>query len=379
MKAKKFGIALLVLGLIVASFVLAEMKDELILWNVSAVPLGGNILYVGGSGPNNYTSIQDAIDDANPSYVQGIDVSHWEGDINWSEVYGAGYKFAFVKASEGVGWTDSNFVTNMNNGSDAGLLMGAYHFARPDLGNNAVDEALYFVGVARNYLKGGYLRPALDLEVGSSLGKEALSNWVHTWMNTVKNETGIEPIIYVNSNYANNYLNTSVAEYDLWIAHWTYDPSTLPNTGIWDSWDFWQYSNKGSIPGISGDVDLDLFNGDMDRLCKTFLISNPPAPSTSIIKPRGHLYINDREIIPLPRNITVIIGKITIEAYAQSFVGIEKVEFYIDGKLKAVVDHLPYQWLWDEKALCMHTIKVIACDKAGNTATDEQTVWIFNL
>ena len=213
-----------------------------------------------------------------PTYVHGIDVSHHQGNINWSEVYGAGYRFAFVKASEGVGWEDSNFVTNMENGRNAGLLMGAYHFARPDLGNDAIDEALYFVSVARDYLKGGYLRPALDLEVGSSLGKEALSNWVHEWMETLKNETGIEPIIYVNSNYANNYLDTSVAKYDLWIAHWTYDPTISPNTGIWDSWDFLQYSNNGSVSGISGDVDLDLFNGDMSRLYDTFVIPENQPP-----------------------------------------------------------------------------------------------------
>jgi lysozyme len=213
-----------------------------------------------------------------PTYVHGVDVSHHQGNISWSEVYGAGYRFAFVKASEGVGWMDSNFVTNMDNGGDAGLLMGAYHFARPDLGNDAQDEALYFVSVARNYLKGGYLRPALDLEVGSSLGKEALSNWVHTWMETVKNETGIEPIIYVNSNYANNYLNTSVAKYNLWVAHWTYDTNMTPNAGIWSSWDFWQYSNNGSVPGISGDVDLDIFNGDMSRLYNTFVIPENQPP-----------------------------------------------------------------------------------------------------
>jgi len=156
--------------------------------------------------------------------------------------------------------------------------MGAYHFARPDLGNDAVDEALYFVSVTRDYLKGSYLRPALDLEVGSSLGKEALSNWVHEWMETVRNETGIEPIIYVNSNYANNYLDTSVAKYDLWIAHWTYDPTASPNTGIWSNWDFWQYSNNGSAPGISGDVDLDLFNGDINMLYNTFVISENKPP-----------------------------------------------------------------------------------------------------
>lgn len=209
-----------------------------------------------------------------PTYLNGVDVSHWQGNINWLEVYSAGYRFVFVKASEGVGWADPNFVANMENGRDAGLFMGAYHFARTDLGNNPEDEAYYFINVASGYLCEGFLRPVLDLEVGSSLGKEALSNWVRTWMETVKNETGIEPIIYVNSNYANNYLDESIAHYNLWIAHWTYDPSTPPNTGIWNSWDFWQYSNNGSVPGITGYVDLDLFNGDEEKLNREFKIPN---------------------------------------------------------------------------------------------------------
>ena len=209
-----------------------------------------------------------------PVYVNGVDVSHWQGSIIWSKVYGAGYRFAFVKASEGVGWVDPNFEANMKDGRNAGLLMGAYHFARPDLGNNPKDEAEYFISVASEYLREGFLRPALDLEVGSTLGKDALSNWVRVWMETVKNETGIEPIIYVNSYYANNYLDVSLAKYELWIAHWTYDPSVFPNTGIWETWSFWQYSDKGSVPGITGNVDLDLFNGNMRRLYSEFTISN---------------------------------------------------------------------------------------------------------
>lgn len=147
------------------------------------------------------------------SDVLGIDVSHWQGDINWGDV------------------------------------------------NNAADEAQYFVNNANSYLKGGYLRPALDVERGANLGKEALSNWINEWMNTVKSETGVEPILYVNSNYANNYLSSSVTNRDIWIAHWTYDPDASPNIGIWDKWAFWQYSNKSSVPGIAGDVDLDKFNG----------------------------------------------------------------------------------------------------------------------
>jgi len=221
-----------------------------------------------------------------PTYVQGIDVSHYQGEINWPEVYGAGYRFAFVKCSEGVGWEDPHFTANMENGRNAGLLIGAYHFARPDLGNNAADEAMYFISVAGDYLTEGYVRPALNLEVGSSMGKEALSNWVHTWMATVQTETGIEPIIYVNSNYANNYLDASVANYDLWIAHWTYDPTASPNTGIWHTWDFWQYSDQGSVPGITGYVDMDLFNGEIQRLHNTFVIppplNQPPYTPTAV-------------------------------------------------------------------------------------------------
>jgi len=209
-----------------------------------------------------------------PVYVKGVDVSHWQGSIIWPEVYSAGYRFAFVKASEGVGWVDPNFEANMKGGRNAGLFMGAYHFARPDLGNNPKDEAEYFISVASEYLCEGFLRPALDLETGSALGKDALSNWVRIWMETVKNETGIEPIIYVNSYYANNYLDASLAKYDLWIADWTYDPSASPNTGIWETWSFWQYSDKGSVPGITGNVDLNLFNGNMQRLYNAFAISN---------------------------------------------------------------------------------------------------------
>jgi lysozyme len=213
--------------------------------------------------------------------INGIDISHWQGDIDWSTVYNSDYKFAFVKATEGVDYPDPNFKTNMNGGSNAGMLMGAYHFATPYTSgqNDAVAEAQYFVNVSSNYLEEGYLRPVLDLEQGADLGTETLSNWVHDWMNTVKTATGVEPILYVNSNYANNHLDSSVSQYDLWIAHWTYNPDTFPNTGIWAVWDFWQYSDNGSVPGISGDVDLDIFNGDMARL-NTFIIhgSQPNYP-----------------------------------------------------------------------------------------------------
>ncbi|MBI2583831.1 MAG: peptidoglycan DD-metalloendopeptidase family protein [Candidatus Aenigmarchaeota archaeon] len=216
---------------------------------------------------------------------KGIDVSHLQGTIDWTKVKNSGIQFAFVKASQRNNYRDPNFETNMANAKSAGIFAGAYHFACPVEDDElycyraytAKEEAENFVNAAGNYIKEGYLRPALDLEVGASLGKTALSNWVNEFMSIVKEKTGVEPIIYVNSNYANNYLDGTVSKYSLWIAHWTYDTSKSPNTGIWSTWDFWQYSEKGTNPGISGNVDLDIFNGDLNRL-NAFVISSAPEP-----------------------------------------------------------------------------------------------------
>jgi len=197
--------------------------------------------------------------------TDGIDVSAWQGNIDWPLVYNDSIHFCFAKATEGVGWYDSLFETNIIGGKNAGLYMGAYHFATPT-SNDAIDEAEYFVNIAEPYISKGYLRPVLDLEQGSYLGEDVLSTWIHDWMQTVENLTGVQPILYVNSNYANNFLNISLTCYDLWIAHWTYNPNMNPDTGIWDEWAFWQYSDQGMINGVSGSVDLNVFNGNLSSL-----------------------------------------------------------------------------------------------------------------
>jgi lysozyme len=208
-----------------------------------------------------------------PQYVNGIDVSHWQGSINWQQVYNAGFKFAFAKATEGTTIVDANFIENMNNGKNAGMLMGAYHFARPgSSATDAADEANYFVDHAGPYITTGYLRPALDLEVTGGLSRAALSQWVNNFMSIVKSRTGVEPILYTSPSFANDYLDNTVKnKYNLWIAHWRTDLN--PNTDGWYNWDFWQHSigAKGSVPGINAEVDWDRFNGDWSRL-QTFVL-----------------------------------------------------------------------------------------------------------
>jgi lysozyme len=215
--------------------------------------------------------IEKAIDGVGDEHVYGLDVSHWQGDIGWQKVANAGYDFTFVKGTEGNSWTDSMFHINMAEGNNAGVYLGVYHFARPDLGNTGAEEAEHFLDVAGDYLKSGYLKPVLDLERRGTLGEAALSNWVLEWMQTVENRTGIQPLIYTNLNYINNYLTNEVTQYDLWIAYWSCEPTPtyyLPPTGDWRDWDFWQYygpggcgPNPGYVPGIDTNIDLNIFNG----------------------------------------------------------------------------------------------------------------------
>ena len=200
----------------------------------------------------------------------GIDVSHHQGIIDWSLVYNAGKVFAFVKATEGYTYNDPRFVSNMQNGTQAGVWMGAYHFARPD-NNTAISEAQHFVQIAGNFIGRGYLPPVLDLEdpPGHDLQllytSHELSEWVRTWLETVEQLTGVEPIIYTNGRYT-QYLESTLTSYKLWIAEPDGNTNPPDNLNHWSDWSFKQYSWTGNVPGINGDVDLDVFNGTIAEL-----------------------------------------------------------------------------------------------------------------
>lgn len=202
--------------------------------------------------------------------VLGIDVSHHQGNINWTQVAAAGKVFAWVKATEGITYTDPNYTANMSNGTTAGVVMGAYHFARP-LSNSAVSEANHFVSVAGAYIATGNLPPALDLEdppggsLTASMSSAALTTWAETWMSTVQNATGITPVIYTSSSIA-AYVGSSLNIYKLWIAKPDGNPNTAPTgLGVWNpNWLVKQYSWSGTVSGISSAVDLNVFNGTIN-------------------------------------------------------------------------------------------------------------------
>jgi len=206
------------------------------------------------------------------NWLEGVDVSHWQGTINWASVAGAGKRFAIMKATESTTYADDTYAYNHSNARANGIRTGAYHFAQPGTtAGDAVAEADWFVSHAN--LQAGDLNPALDLEVSNGLSVSALQGWVKSWLDEVYAKTGIRPMIYTSPSFWSTYMGntTSIANAGytiLWIAHWGVTSPTVPASN-WGGhgWTFWQYTSSGSVAGISGRVDLDRFNGtDMTKV-----------------------------------------------------------------------------------------------------------------
>jgi len=213
---------------------------------------------------------------------EGIDVSKWQKSIDWKAVKQAGIKFAFTKATEGNAFVDPHFAENMKGAAAVGILIGPYHFARPDNDRDnlqdAAKEADHFVDTIQAYYGGTSLvmRPVIDIEKLPGFGKKAedkafLSQWTHQFAEVVNKRLGFYPLIYANSNYAKNYFDNDIARYELWLANWTLDANKQPGkseNGIWKQRPFWQYTSHGQVHGIGGRVDRDVFNGTMFELAQ---------------------------------------------------------------------------------------------------------------
>ncbi|HEV7604808.1 MAG TPA: glycoside hydrolase family 25 protein, partial [Candidatus Limnocylindrales bacterium] len=205
-----------------------------------------------------------------PAFVnmtEGIDVSNWQGTIDFARVAAAGKHFAFMKASEGTTYIDPYYASNRANARSAGLKVGAYHFATPTAAaGDAIAQADYFLAAATP-VKGDML-PVLDLERSGSLTPPVLTAWVQAYVGRIYQRIGVRALIYVSPNFwTNSMADTSWFAVNgfniLWIAHWTAATAPLVPAANWagKGWTFWQYTSSGSVPGIAGRVDLDRYNG----------------------------------------------------------------------------------------------------------------------
>ena len=147
--------------------------------------------------------------------AKGIDVSTWNGTIKWAKVAAAGYGFAFGKATEGTSYNDATYATNRNGSETAGLVFGAYHFARPSGSTmagataSAISQANHFLAVAAP--QPGELPPVLDLEVTGKLSKSRLLAWTLAWLDQIYARTGVEPFLYTSPNFWKLNLGNSTA------------------------------------------------------------------------------------------------------------------------------------------------------------------------
>jgi GH25 family lysozyme M1 (1,4-beta-N-acetylmuramidase) len=217
--------------------------------------------------------------------LNGIDVSHWQGSINWSSVKNAGYVFAFIKATEGTSYKDPNFNTYYPAAYYAGVVRGAYHFARPNLSSGTY-QANFFASNGGAWSADNRTLPgALDIEPNPysggycyGLSTTAMRQWITDFYNTYKSRTTRDVVIYTTASWWNTCTGSWTGMYTkspLWVAHWGVSTPTEPaGWAQYSTWTFWQYTNCKSVPGISGCVDGDYFNGDYSRLLA--LANNTP-------------------------------------------------------------------------------------------------------
>ena len=202
--------------------------------------------------------------------LSGMDISSYQHgtSLDWTKVRAAGQDFAFVKATEGTGYTNPFFAADWASLAQVGMARGAYHFARPtQLPGSAAAQAQYFVKVAGLAQEPGALAPVLDLEVSGGLTPTQLVAWAKTWLGTVQSMTGYVPTIYTYAYFWRTATADShaFASYPLFLADYhDRTGTTAPLTGMpggWATWTFWQYDDTGSVPGIDSAVDLDRYNG----------------------------------------------------------------------------------------------------------------------
>ena len=200
-----------------------------------------------------------------PNTLPGIDVSHWQNEIDWTQVAGSGVRFVFMKATEGRTFDDPNYASYRAGAVAAGLTVTAYHFANP--GTAAVDpvlEADHFVDVAQ--IGSGNIIPVLDLERTGGLDTTDLIAWAFAWLEEVTARTGVKPMIYSGPYFWRTNMGDTRAFADAgyreWLPHWGVSSPSVPaeNWGG-NGWTFWQWTDCSAVPGISGCVDADWFNG----------------------------------------------------------------------------------------------------------------------
>lgn len=190
--------------------------------------------------------------------VYGIDVSKYQGKIDWKAVKQQGVHFAFIKATEGLYKTDPLFISNWTKAKKNGIMRGAYHFYWPS--SNPTAQAKHFIKNVK--IQKGDLPPVLDIEhVGKHPKKDLIAN-LKRFIAMLEAHYGCSPIIYTYYKFYTNHLDSDFEAYPLWVAHYNTDKLNLHE----NKWNFWQFTEEAWLKGIGHKVDVNVFNGDIEDL-----------------------------------------------------------------------------------------------------------------
>jgi lysozyme len=244
----------------------------------------------------------------------GVDVASYQGYPDWNAVAQAGYQFAFTKVTEDTGYLNPTFEHNWARIKAAGMSRGCYHFARPGV-RDAEDEADYCLRMIAEHggLAEGDLL-ALDLEAGSG----DLGQWVLDFLHRCEAVAGVRPLVYTGAWFSgphNLAAYPEIGQYGLWLA--SYQAQMPPAPPPWQVVAFWQLSSSGRVPGIAGDVDLNVFNGPAENI-KLYgkPAATPPAPSPYTVGPG--ILAKMAEAGDTPATDEVYVGQAYSEAFGAS-------------------------------------------------------------
>lgn len=218
----------------------------------------------------------------------GIDVSEWQGNINFEEVKASGIDIVYIKSSEGTNYIDPYFKSHYEGAKENDLNIGFYHFLTASNVQEAEAEARFFASVV-NTLDVD-CRLAMDFEVFDGLNIEEINDISFAFLSEVQRLTEKEVIVYSDAFNARETFSSSLAsEYPVWVAEYGTDE---PEDGKWPTWVGFQYTNQGRISGISGNVDRDNFTADIFLSdSSTITVPNTPIPEVNtdyVIVKRGN-------------------------------------------------------------------------------------------
>ena len=200
--------------------------------------------------------------------VFGVDVSNYQGDINWQELEAQNVSFAFIKATEGSGHTDESVRRNLDRAADTGIKVSAYHFFSFDSAGET--QAQNFISAVRSDEID--MPPVIDIEYYADKrshkpSREETENILRPLISQLEEYYGVKPIIYTTLPVYYRYVKGSFSDCPLWIRSVNCEPDLI-------DWKFWQYSDKGTLTGYDGDeehIDLNVYNGSEEDFEKEFI------------------------------------------------------------------------------------------------------------